>query len=518
MKKTADLYVRVSTDEQADRGYSQRNQEEVLRKYCQINDIAIRDVIYEDHSAKTFVRPKWNMLLAKLRKHKNKTDLVLFTKWDRFSRNAGDAYQMINMLRKLGVEPQGIEQPLDLSIPENKMMLAFYLAAPEVENDRRALNTFHGMRRARKEGRYMGLAPAGYINRINEAGVKYIAFDEPEASIIKWAFTEIAKGIFNTEQIFHKAKQKGLKCSRNNFWRVIKNPVYCGKIAVPKYKDEEAKYVMGQHKALISEALFNEVQDVLNGRGRNFRPKIVTKEPFPLRGFFSCPDCDKMLTGSISKGRNNYYAYYHCSAGCKFRINADKANTVFRDNLKMYIPIAEIANIYKKIIIEAYNESDNLNINYKTKLVEQINDYKKRIDYIRDLLSKQQIDVSDYSEMNTNYKNETIKLEQKLSNLNETGLDVKNLLSRGVLNLLELNQCYNDGGWAGFRELIGSIFPENFTIVKNKFRTARVNEVLELIYSINKALLENKNGIKNDLPSLSRQVARTGVEPVTSGL
>jgi hypothetical protein len=55
---------------------------------------------------------------------------------------------MINTLRKLGVKPQAIEQPLDLQIPENKMMLAFYLAAPEVENDRRSLNVIHGMRRA----------------------------------------------------------------------------------------------------------------------------------------------------------------------------------------------------------------------------------------------------------------------------------------------------------------------------------------------------------------------------------
>jgi hypothetical protein len=70
---------------------------------------------------------------------------------------------------------------------------------------------------------------------------------------------------------------------------------------------------------------------------------------------------------------------------------------------------------------------DKMNFDYKIKLVEQINDYKKRIAYIRDLLSKQQIDVSDYSEMNSNYKNETIKLEQKLSNLNETGQDVKDL-------------------------------------------------------------------------------------------
>ena len=170
MKRIADLYVRVSTDEQAEKGYSQRNQEELLRKYCSINGIQIRDVIYEDHSAKTFNRPQWKKLLVNLKKNKNKIDLVLFMKWDRFSRNAGDAYQMINLLRKLGVEPQAIEQPLDLAIPENKMMLAFYLAAPEVENDRRALNTFHGLRRARKEGRYMGMAPYGYDNKITEDG------------------------------------------------------------------------------------------------------------------------------------------------------------------------------------------------------------------------------------------------------------------------------------------------------------------------------------------------------------
>ena len=83
---------------------------------------------------------------------------------------------MISTLRKHGVEPQAIEQPLDITIPENKMMLAFYLAAPEVENDRRALNTFHGMRRAKKEGRWMATAPIGYINKTSENGKKYIEF------------------------------------------------------------------------------------------------------------------------------------------------------------------------------------------------------------------------------------------------------------------------------------------------------------------------------------------------------
>ncbi len=117
---------------------------------------------------------------------------------------------MINILEALGIEPQAIEQPLDLSIPENKMMLAIYLAAPQVENERRALNVFYGMRRARKEGRFVSAPPVGYGN-FNENGRKYIAAKYPQADIMKWAFSEISKGEFTTEQIWRVACKKGLK-------------------------------------------------------------------------------------------------------------------------------------------------------------------------------------------------------------------------------------------------------------------------------------------------------------------
>lgn len=59
---TADLYIRVSTDEQADKGYFQRDQEERLKKYCEDNKIKVRKVIFVDHSAKTFNRPEWILL------------------------------------------------------------------------------------------------------------------------------------------------------------------------------------------------------------------------------------------------------------------------------------------------------------------------------------------------------------------------------------------------------------------------------------------------------------------------
>jgi len=98
--KTAILYVRVSTDEQADKGYSQRDQDERLRVYCERNNVVIQKVIFEDYSAKTFDRPEWTKLLRELTKSKGKhTDCILFTKWDRFSRNTADAYAMIRILK-----------------------------------------------------------------------------------------------------------------------------------------------------------------------------------------------------------------------------------------------------------------------------------------------------------------------------------------------------------------------------------------------------------------------------------
>ena len=83
---------------------------------------------------------------------------------------------------------------------------------------------------------------------------------------------------------------------------------------------------------------------------------------------------------------------------------------------------------------------------------------------------------------------------------------------------MKLNEYYENGNWIESRDLLGSIFPENFTISENGFRTARVNEVVHLIYSINRLIGLNKKGTKKKFSSLSQLVAGTGLEPVTFGL
>jgi site-specific DNA recombinase len=485
-----------------------------LCKYCQINSIEIHKVIFEDHSAKTFNRPKWNELLNDLKKTRSKSSLLLFTKWDRFSRNAGDAYQMINILRKLNMEPQAVEQPLDLSIPENKMMLAFYLAAPEVENDRRALNVFYGMRRAKKEGRWMATAPVGYVNKTDEHGRKYITPREPQASIIKWAFQEIANNQFAADQIRKEVNKKGVKCSRSNFWNLIRNPVYCGKILVSQFKDEENITVQGKHVAIVSESLFYEVQDVLSGRQRSSRhlPKITTDKRMPLRGFLICPKCGRMLTGSASKGHTKSYYYYHCVSSCGCRFKTENANELFIRELRKYVPKPGMKELFTIILKEAFYEKTKGSQNNQRQLLSQIEELNIRLKNAREMVADRKLDHEDFRELKLDCTNQITKLEAKLSGSSVAEKSIDGLIEQAVCSLDRLDVLYQDGTVLQKREIISSIFPEKLTFDGFQYRTFRINEVVRLIYTLGKGFKESKNQKSSEISRLSGLVVPARIE------
>ncbi len=522
--RQADLYIRVSTDEQADKGYSQRDQEDRLRKYCEIKGLTIRNVYIEDYSAKTFKRPEWQKYLETLRKIKKSTtaSLLLFTKWDRFSRNAGDAYQMINLLRTFNVEPEAIEQPLDFDIPENKIMLAFYLATPEVENDRRSLNTFYGMRRAKKEGRYMGTAPLGYSNKITEDKKKYIGIHEVEGPILKWAFEQIILNKYNTEQIWKMVRFRTdgkYRFSKNNFWVAIRNPLYCGKIFIPAHKDEKAHSVLGQHEPLITESMFNEVQQILDGRKRKIKPKVVSIDNLPLRGFLKCYKCGKMLTGSASRGKMGvYYNYYHCSSSCGVRFKAEIANDVFIKQLKYLIPKEGMIDVFIEAFIEDFNTQTKTQNHERISILSQIEELnnRKRKALIEKIDGK--IEEDDYLFLKKDCTKKIEQLEDRLNNLSSVNIEIKDLFRSGLKQIANLDIRYQKGNTEEKRQIISSMFPEYLEFDGNQHRTPRLNSAIHLIYQNNSKLKSKKNGTNLAFADLSQQVTRLGFEPRTHTL
>jgi len=504
--KKACLYIRVSTDEQADKGFSQRDQAERLQIHCARNGIEVKKIIFEDYSAKTFNRPEWTKLLAEIRKSKGKDfDYILFTKWDRFSRNTADAYAMIRILTKeYEIEPLAIEQPLDHSVPESKTILAVYLSMPEVENDRRALNVTYGMRRAKKEGRWMGLAPVGYKNKITEYGKKYIALYEPQAGYMKWAFEQIAEGLLATEHVWMKARERGLKCSRTGFWRLITSPAYIGKVPIPEFKDEQAYLAEGQHEALISESLFYRVQQVLESRKRNLEKKgtkAVSPRSLALRGFLLCPKCGHIMTGSASRGRHlAYYPYYHCKSTCGVRFKADTVNDLFEHQLKQFVPKPGIAELFKAVIYDSYVENGGRSRMDQSRNMDNISEQNNRKARALELLLSKVISGAEYQQIKNECENTIARCEADLKEVSQRvdeDLDIEGLASLAVENLKNLPEFYSNADSDIKRAIAGSIFPEKWVFDGEIHRTPKVNEAAELIFLISKKLRHKKSGAKS---------------------
>jgi DNA invertase Pin-like site-specific DNA recombinase len=505
------IYVRVSTDEQAEKGYSLKHQEERLLQHCQHNNIEVVRIFKEDHSAKTFERPSFSELLNFLKKNKGMVDLLLFLKWDRFSRNAGDAYAMINQLNRLSVEPQAIEQPLDLGIPENKIMLAFYLAAPEVENDRRSLNTIAGMRRAMKEGRHCTAAPKGYKNARNEQN-RPIIIPGKDAHHIQYVFETMKTGLYPVEEVSRRARAKGFDCSKNQLWRILRNPFYYGKIILPAYKDEEAELVQGQHEPLVTEELFNSVQDVLDGRKRNHPAKHNKKKELPLRGFLECRKCGRNLTGSASKGNGGKYFYYHCSCGCNERIKAEDANEKFNGKLVEVSYMQEAIDLFVYALKHKTKSSAGEKQKAIKEIQQEIDKNNARIKEAQLMRLDKEIDMIEYLEVKKAYEPVTKRLIQQQVELSQMDENLSKYAEEGGDFLKQFPEFFKNLDPKGQQLFLGSVLAEKLVFENNDYRTIKMVKVIERIASVNKDLQENKNGTSQFFIEKSHQVDQKGIE------
>jgi site-specific DNA recombinase len=338
----------------------------------------------------------------------------------------------------------------------------------------------------------MATAPYGYINKINEAGKKYIAPHEPKATAVKKAFEELAKGRYTIMQVYEMAKEKGLKCSYKNFWRHLRNPFYYGKIRISKYKDEDEHLVDGLHEPLISEATFYEAQDFLDGKRKLKGTKIVSLEMLPLRGFIDCPLCNRKLTGSASKGSGSYFYYYHCTAGCKCRLRADFANELFeRDIEKIFIK--EIyQSFYFECIIKAYRLNINSGDNNQRSIIGQLKVLNEKIDRARELLISGEFTGNDLQVIKTKCEKDIASLESKLPEIAQNSRLVENNLKKGLSNIKDLIIKYKVGVTTMKRRIISSIHPENLRFDGVQHRTNRLNEFIGCILLINSKLGEKK--------------------------
>jgi site-specific DNA recombinase len=514
--KRAALMARVSSDEQA-KGYSLDVQSEALEKYCQRNDIEIVYTFREDHSAKNFNRPAFKEFMTFAKKNRGKVDFLLFTSWDRFSRNIQEAYKVIDSLRSLGIVPQAVEQPIDLSIPENKAILAMFLVIPEIDNDRRSIKTRGGIRAALKAGRWCCSAPYGYSNS-RDANNKPIIVANEHAPNIRWAFDEILKGV-SQRDVQRELNRRGCMIQKTRMSKMLRNPVYIGKIEVPEYGQEPYQLVEGVHGAIVSEAVFYKVQELLSRRKpKRLISKKTKDELLPLRGILKCSKCGSRLTGSHSRGkRGGLYAYYHCNHCGQERYRAEIINQTIEDILGATKLKTDVQTLADGIARDLLNGDKNERSVRASKLKNVITQQEERIIRLQDNLADGVISSDDYLNMKNRYSVKVQHARTELAQLESSDSEKEMLISSAILSLNQLGHRYSTAEAEVKIRLLGSIFPEMIEFDGNKCRTPRINEAAALCFNIDAAFRGKRKGTIHPKLELSPLVARRGFEPLLPG-
>ncbi len=513
--KRAILMSRVSSDEQS-KGYSLDIQVEKLQAHSLKENIEVINVFKEDHSAKDFNRPEFKKFLQFVSKNKNKVDLLLVVTWDRFSRNVSESYAMISRLKNYGIEVQAIEQPLDLSVPENLLILSVYLALPDIDNRRRSIKITEGVRAAKAAGRWLGSPPYGYKTSRNGSEKPVIVPNE-KSDIVKKIFVSLSNGELQSE-IIHRLKKKGFYFNDSSFSSMIRNRVYVGQIYVPGKPKNEGYYVKGLHEPTITTELFEKVQNILAG---NIRAKKKVdaksfKEELALRGLLDCDNCGHHLTGSASRSRSGeQHYYYHCNYCGMVRVRADEVHRIV-EKILHEISIKKNPKILYDSILKKLLNGKVSKKRSPDKIEDEIRQIELRIRNTEDNLADSRIDVSTFNNSINRYKNMITSLRAELTACKDTGSDYSRYLKKGLDLLSNMGEYYSKADIEDRRKLIGSTFPGNLIFSKEKCRTANINKAILLIMNADNGFRKQKTDVLFKNLTYTGTVESIGVEPTTS--
>ena len=516
--KTAVIYTRVSTEEQAEHGFSLAHQEDLLRRECARKGIQILEHFQDDgYSAKDFKRPAFQELIAYLKRHKKQVQYLLVTKWCRFSRDVANTILMNRELQAHGTRVVTLDDAEESDNPANFLLTMLNMTLPEIDNRIRSRNTKAGIFRALKEGFYpYGGSPKGYSK--DRAGQKTpLLIPNEQAPFVKEAFEVFATGAFPIEDVRKASWKNGLKLQRSQFGQMLRNPVYMGKIYVPETENEEAHLVDGVHQAIIPSDLFWKVQKLLNKRMETHShlcSKEKLRDELPLRGLLKCPQCGRNWTGSISSGNGGKYPYYHCEKGCKSRANATIAHEQFSQFLNTLQPPPEVIDLQMAMMEVLFKAKEGDRDQQIRKLKTEIGQHKQnllKIDQQRFISGE--LEADSYQRLKSHTLGQIDNLNIQVADLEITDTAFHKYTRYGMSLLKDLAWYFQEAGLEAKRKLLGSIFPTKLIFQDGKYRTDGLNPALAIILQKSNGLQNEKTGNIVISENVSGDVPMAGLEP-----
>lgn len=276
------IYLRVSSEQQAERELSIPAQREGLQQYADERGWNIIDeYIDEAKSAKTDARPDFQRMIADAQKTDKHFDAIVVHKFDRFSRNRADHAIYKALLKKHGVTVVSSSEPVDADTPHGFLLESMLEVISEFYNVNLRHETLKGMRENASQGFHCGgRVPFGYRRVQTGRKVTYELGTDKEVKLVQQMFQMAAEG-YGGKRIARALNQEniieGKRWAPSTMLAILNNPVYLGKRVWNKKSNADGKQndasewivTENAHPAIVDQQLWDAAQASLMARKIN---------------------------------------------------------------------------------------------------------------------------------------------------------------------------------------------------------------------------------------------------------
>ncbi len=282
-------YCRVSTEEQAEEGFSIEGQADKLRSYSNLRDLGDVTLITDPGlSGKNLQRPGLQQLLAAV--EAGHVSHVLVWRLDRLSRSLSDLILLADKFGELGVALHSVSENLDLSSASGRMFYNILGTFAQFFREQLAENVKMGNERAVKEGRWINRPKTGY-DLIDGELVPNV-----DADRVHEIFTLRGQGKS------YRAIEERTAVRFSTVKSILESRIYLGEVL------HNGEWSPGHHESIISPEQFHAAH---RGFGKGVR-----RSKDVLSGRVRCGLCLRRMAVNQNGKGSLFYKCRHRGEGC----------------------------------------------------------------------------------------------------------------------------------------------------------------------------------------------------------
>lgn len=356
--KSAGIYIRVSTFDQAREGFSLREQEERLKEFCKFKRYNIYKV-YQDAgiSAKNDKRPAYQEMIEDVKK--GNINVIVALKLDRLTRSVYDIEKLMKFVNDYECDIDCMADESNTTTSNGRMVMRIMTSVSQNEIEKCSERTKFGMAGAIKNGHIPNRTGLGF-KREN----KKLVPDLLTKDIIVRIFDLYLEGkshqaianIYNKEKVLGKTNWYD-----STIQKILSNELYKGDYVNGK-RTKHPTYYENVIEPIVSKEKWESCQYQKLRNARHYERTAT----YLFTNKLKCSKCGNFLGGhATTKTNGKKYYYYKCNT------------------CKTYFNEIDIEKELKAFMLELAKQDDLINNYYtpfiKSKLEDKTEDYKKEI-------------------------------------------------------------------------------------------------------------------------------------------